>query len=228
MPRPLRPATATASRPTRRSAAPATTGSIARRPDSSSIVIGVFGPWGDVKTSVLQMMEEALAKHDDVIVIKFNPWHFQSEEQLIRGFFATLADPEVVHRGSPLWMHKAVYLRAMYFRREFGYSFIQWDGTDTSKNKHEEARGHLFTSHEPGAEGTIIGGCAFWRDPGGWRMQWVWLCPPARRSGALSWRWKDLLERYGDFELDQPLSEAMHAFITIHGTPKQRAAAGLP
>lgn len=140
---------------------------------------------------------------------------------------ATMADPEVVHPGSPLWMHKAVYLRAMYFRREFGYSFIQWDGTDTSKNKHEEARGHLFTSHERGAEGTIIGGCAFWRDPGGWRMQWVWLCPPARRSGALSRRWKDLLERYGDFELDQPLSEAMQAFIAIHGTAKQRAAAGL-
>jgi hypothetical protein len=58
-------------------------------------------------------------------------------------------------------------------------------------------------------------------------MQWVWLCPPARRSGALSRRWLDLLERYGDFELDQPLSEAMQAFIAIHGTPKQRAAAGL-
>lgn len=65
---------------------------IARRPDSSSIVIGVFGPWGDGKTSVLQMMEEALSRHDSAIVIKFNPWHFQSEEQLIRGFFATLAE----------------------------------------------------------------------------------------------------------------------------------------
>jgi KAP family P-loop domain len=64
---------------------------IARRPDSSSLVIGVFGPWGDGKTSVLKMMEEALEQYDDVVVIRFNPWHFQSEDQLVKGFFNTLA-----------------------------------------------------------------------------------------------------------------------------------------
>lgn len=65
---------------------------IARRPDSSSLVVGVFGPWGDGKTSVLKMMEERLQLHAHVIVLHFNPWHFQSEDQLIRGFFASLAD----------------------------------------------------------------------------------------------------------------------------------------
>lgn len=65
---------------------------IARRPDSASLVVGVFGPWGDGKTSVLKMMEEELERHDNVVVLRFNPWHFQSEEQLIRGFFATLAE----------------------------------------------------------------------------------------------------------------------------------------
>lgn len=65
---------------------------IARRPDCASLVVGVFGPWGDGKTSVLKMMEEELQRHDNVVVLRFNPWHFQSEEQLIRGFFATLAE----------------------------------------------------------------------------------------------------------------------------------------
>lgn len=65
---------------------------IARRPDSASLVVGVFGPWGDGKTSVLKMMEEELQRHNSVVVLRFNPWHFQSEEQLIRGFFATLAE----------------------------------------------------------------------------------------------------------------------------------------
>lgn len=65
---------------------------IARRPDPSSLVVGVFGPWGDGKTSVLKMMEEELQRNDHVIVLHFNPWHFQSEDLLIRGFFATLAD----------------------------------------------------------------------------------------------------------------------------------------
>jgi len=65
---------------------------IARRPDPSSLVVGIFGPWGDGKTSVLKMMEEELQHHDHVVVLHFNPWHFQSEDQLIRGFFSTLAD----------------------------------------------------------------------------------------------------------------------------------------
>ncbi|BBN54763.1 hypothetical protein TRE132_28880 [Pseudomonas chlororaphis subsp. aurantiaca] len=65
---------------------------IARRLDPSSIVIGLFGPWGDGKTSVLKMMEESLEQHGEVVTIRFNPWHFPSEDALLRGFFATLAE----------------------------------------------------------------------------------------------------------------------------------------
>ncbi len=65
---------------------------IAKRADPSSIVIGLFGPWGDGKTSVLKMMEESLGPHQNAIAIRFNPWHFPSEEALLRGFFATLAE----------------------------------------------------------------------------------------------------------------------------------------
>ncbi|TYO74673.1 AAA family ATPase [Pseudomonas sp. CK-NBRI-02] len=65
---------------------------IARRLDPSSIVIGLFGPWGDGKTSVLKMMEESLDQHGQVVTIRFNPWHFPSEDALLRGFFSTLAE----------------------------------------------------------------------------------------------------------------------------------------
>ena len=65
---------------------------IAKRLDPSSIVIGLFGPWGDGKTSVLKMMEESLDQHGQVVTIRFNPWHFPSEDALLRGFFATLAE----------------------------------------------------------------------------------------------------------------------------------------
>ncbi|PIR86458.1 NTPase KAP [Candidatus Kaiserbacteria bacterium CG10_big_fil_rev_8_21_14_0_10_43_70] len=64
---------------------------IASRADKSSLVIGVYGQWGDGKTSVLKMMRGYLGRYKHVIPIQFNPWYFDSEEKLIKGFFETIA-----------------------------------------------------------------------------------------------------------------------------------------
>lgn len=65
---------------------------ISKRTDPSSIVIGLYGIWGDGKTSVLNFIEKSLEKNDNVICIKFNPWRFGTEEELLTGFFFTIAD----------------------------------------------------------------------------------------------------------------------------------------
>ncbi len=49
---------------------------ISKRSDPSSIVIGLYGVWGDGKTSVLNFIENSLSADENVICIKFNPWRF--------------------------------------------------------------------------------------------------------------------------------------------------------
>lgn len=85
---------------------------LATRIDSSSIVIGLYGPWGDGKTSVLEMMQEQLTKHDGIIVVRFNPWHFQTEDLLLRGFFTTLS--EAMGRSLPSMKERAGALLQRY------------------------------------------------------------------------------------------------------------------
>ena len=85
---------------------------LATRSGASSIVIGLYGPWGDGKTSVLEMMQEELKTHNGIIVVRFNPWHFQTEDLLLRGFFATLAD--AMGRSLPNMKEKAGNLLQKY------------------------------------------------------------------------------------------------------------------
>lgn len=78
---------------------------ISRRSDPSSIVIGLYGIWGDGKTSVLNFIEKALEADANVICIKFNPWRFGTEDQLLTGFFFAIAealDTELIKTGDKL------------------------------------------------------------------------------------------------------------------------------
>lgn len=59
--------------------------------------IGLNGPWGSGKTSIINMVEEIIDKmtfENDAkpIFIKFNPWNFSNKEQLINQYFVLLSD----------------------------------------------------------------------------------------------------------------------------------------
>lgn len=82
--------------------------SIVKRKDTSGIVLGIYGQWGDGKTSTLNLITEYLKK-DKVIVTKFNPWFFHSESSLIVGFFSHIA----LKIGSSLSTNKEEAIKAL-------------------------------------------------------------------------------------------------------------------
>lgn len=75
---------------------------IATREDPSGLVIGLYGVWGDGKTSVLNFIQQSLKSEEKVICIKFNPWRFGTENDLLKGFFFTIAealDTKLIKKG---------------------------------------------------------------------------------------------------------------------------------
>ena len=114
------------------------------------------------------------------------------------------------HRNSPVTV-----IRATFFRREFHYDFVQWG---SSKGDNDPgARGFLFADDED----AIVGACVFrLRNQDGekrWGLQWVWVCPRARRSGVLVRRWSAFRKRFADFQVERPVSPAMEAFVLKQG-----------
>ncbi|CCH01949.1 Phage T7 exclusion protein [Fibrella aestuarina BUZ 2] len=65
---------------------------IVTRKDANSIVFGIFGAWGEGKTSVINFIYNEISNADgDCIQITFNPWRFTDEAALLISFFNKLA-----------------------------------------------------------------------------------------------------------------------------------------
>lgn len=64
---------------------------IAEREEPGCITIGLYGRWGDGKTSVLNFIETSLQDNEGIILVKFNPWLFCDKESLLKGYFEVLA-----------------------------------------------------------------------------------------------------------------------------------------
>lgn len=63
------------------------------RHSSDSIVVGLYGKWGEGKSTVLNFIRATLAEAPDkVAVLNFNPWRFTDETQLLLSFFGELAN----------------------------------------------------------------------------------------------------------------------------------------
>lgn len=120
-----------------------------------------------------------------------------------------------VTANSPRWVHGEIYLRALAFKRELKYDFVQWSYSKYDIDPND--RGYLFIN----SDNVAVGACAFRlianEISSYWSLQWVWITPTYRRSGILTKHWKTLRQFHGDFSLENPVSDAMVAFVSKNG-----------
>lgn len=126
-------------------------------------------------------------------------------------------DLSCVTTRSPLKLRRAVWQLAHYFRREFRYDVVQYgfEGRETDTS----ARAYLWDLTDRGDEvHHAVGACCFrWRQysdaPPGWALQWIWLHPFERGRGHLKRAWPYFRARFGDFDVEPPVSLAMAGFL---------------
>ncbi len=72
----------------RRSFGQALAAEVMAAPAARGFVMGLTGPWGSGKTSILNMTVDAIG--DQAVVVQFNPWMFSGTEALVSSFFAEI------------------------------------------------------------------------------------------------------------------------------------------
>lgn len=64
---------------------------IINRKSEDSIVFGLFGAWGEGKTSVINFIDQELKEDESIISIHLNPWRYSDEDRLLKNFFKKIA-----------------------------------------------------------------------------------------------------------------------------------------
>ena len=149
---------------------------------------------------------------------------------------ARLGNPFLVDETSPKQHHKAVYEIARFMSKECKYDMIYYTQMVLFRNFEPEQDCRSFLWVHPESHGVsneyripCIGAACFryrrWKntDPG-WAMQWVWMHPYYRGGSSaidthnrvkslLRWSWPTLVEKFGVFFVEPPLTASMKRFL---------------
>jgi hypothetical protein len=145
-------------------------------------------------------------------------WNLDQGKETIDGVSAKACGlGAVVTPYSPRRFREAVEQIAYFFRREFGYDFVQYCSQEEDDDGH---RAYLWVQPGTLEHGKVkaIGACCFrWREwegaPPSYGLQWVWFHPHERRKGYLTKAWPYFQKRFGKFIPESPLSIGMKRFL---------------
>ncbi|MFA5033498.1 MAG: P-loop NTPase fold protein [bacterium] len=64
--------------------------SITNLPFKDSFVYGLYGSWGEGKTSVINLLKNKLEANAEYLIMSFEPWYFKDEEAILTAFYTQL------------------------------------------------------------------------------------------------------------------------------------------
>ena len=56
-------------------------------PFSDSFVFGLYGSWGEGKTSVINLLKNKFIESEDFLIVNFDPWNFKDDEAILSAFY---------------------------------------------------------------------------------------------------------------------------------------------
>ena len=59
-------------------------------PFSDSFVFGLYGSWGEGKTSVINLLKNKFKESEDFLIVNFDPWNFKDEEAILSAFYSQI------------------------------------------------------------------------------------------------------------------------------------------
>jgi len=125
---------------------------------------------------------------------------------------------------SPLAHRKIVEWFGYYFKRELGYDFPAFEGSND-----EVYKAWIFASNKRGGDWRAFGACEF--NPHDtssgqcWTLEWIWFHPYFREKGYLKKAWPILIAEFSAvIEVRPPYSRAMLNFL--HSTDPKTLGIG--
>jgi len=128
----------------------------------------------------------------------------------------------IVGPASPeSWRHATEKL-AYYFKRQLSYDFPPYVASEVADRDLDKDRVLVFIHDTVLADwedylyfvGAVgIRWCDWENAPASWTITWAWLHPYERRAGYLSRVWPFLLQKFPNFRVEAPISEAMIGFL---------------
>lgn len=135
--------------------------------------------------------------------------------------------PMKVRPESPKILRATVEEIAYHFKREMGFSFVQFETSETpGRVGFVPWEAYLFHERVYEKDSDINNirvrcfgaSCFRWREwtdiPAAWSLDWVWFHPYFRQKQHLTKAWSQFKQEYGEFHLEQPVSPAMKAFLS--------------